>query len=348
MDALEEVGDAGLAGDGAGALDGGLEGEAHLDVGGGELLTGEPRALGEFGLEVVHVVVDLRLDEAGLGLGGEPLGDGPGEERHRGALEAVEDQLEQQGRHRGALGVMHPVAVAQRVGGAVGGFEAAVAMALDEVLEDGAGFGDHQALVADDRGLAERVHGAQLGRGQHGLGVALVMLDLVGEPELLKQPQDPLRAGVVEVVDGEHRRSLCGVRDGTGAAGDENDHMNTPTRPFEPQYYAVIFCSQRTEATPGDGYGEMAERMVALAAAQPGYLGVESARGADGLGITVSYWRSLEDIRAWRAVSEHQAARDQGRRDWYRHYELRIAKVERHYSWDEADGTGDPVPVGER
>jgi heme-degrading monooxygenase HmoA len=124
--------------------------------------------------------------------------------------------------------------------------------------------------------------------------------------------------------------------------------MNTPPRPFEPPYYAVIFCSQRTEATPGDGYGEMAERMAALAAGQPGYLGVESARGGDGLGITVSYWRSLEDIRAWRAVSEHQAARDQGRRDWYRHYELRIAKVERHYSWDEADGMGDPVPVGER
>ena len=117
---------------------------------------------------------------------------------------------------------------------------------------------------------------------------------------------------------------------------------------FQPPYYSVIFCSQRTGASPDDGYGAMAERMAALAAAQPGYLGVESVRGADGLGITVSYWRDLEDIRAWRAVSEHVAARDQGRRDWYRHYELRIARVERHDSWDEADGPADPVPAAQR
>lgn len=110
----------------------------------------------------------------------------------------------------------------------------------------------------------------------------------------------------------------------------------------EPPYYAVIFTSQRTD---GDaGYGETAERMAALASQQPGYLGVESARGADGLGITVSYWRSEADIAAWRRVLEHQAARDQGRAQWYTHYELRVAKVERAYSWDAADGAADPQP----
>lgn len=113
--------------------------------------------------------------------------------------------------------------------------------------------------------------------------------------------------------------------------------------PFQPPYYAVIFCSQRTDARPDDGYGDTADRMVALAAAQPGYLGVESARDSAGLGITVSYWRSIDDIRAWRAVTEHVAARDQGRRDWYRHYELRIARVERHYGWEAADGSADPL-----
>ncbi|MCH7342638.1 antibiotic biosynthesis monooxygenase [Pelomonas sp. CA6] len=110
---------------------------------------------------------------------------------------------------------------------------------------------------------------------------------------------------------------------------------------LKPPYYAVIFCSQRS-AQDAAGYGEMAQRMGALAAQQPGYLGVESARGADGLGITVSYWQSLEAIQAWRRVAEHQAARDQGRRDWYSHYELRVAKVERHYGWDQADGPADP------
>ncbi|MDA7416793.1 antibiotic biosynthesis monooxygenase [Xenophilus arseniciresistens] len=98
---------------------------------------------------------------------------------------------------------------------------------------------------------------------------------------------------------------------------------NTP----EPPYYAVIFTSLRTE---GDhGYGAMAERMVALAAQQSGYLGVESAR--DGLGITVSYWRDLESIRAWKAQSEHLVAQQLGRSDWYADYRIRIARVERDY-----------------
>ena len=92
-------------------------------------------------------------------------------------------------------------------------------------------------------------------------------------------------------------------------------------------YYAVIFTSQRTE---GDqGYGRMADRMVELAANQPGYLGAESARGTDGFGITVSYWKTEEDIAAWKAHAEHRMAQELGRAKWYEHYELRVAKVER-------------------
>ncbi len=97
----------------------------------------------------------------------------------------------------------------------------------------------------------------------------------------------------------------------------------------EPPYYAVIFTNQRT---PGDaGYADMADRMVALAQQQPGFLGVESVRGADGLGITVSYWRSEEAIAAWKANAEHSQARQQGRGDWYAGFQLRVARVERAY-----------------
>lgn len=97
----------------------------------------------------------------------------------------------------------------------------------------------------------------------------------------------------------------------------------------EPPYYAVIFTSIRTE---GDqGYGHMAERMVELAREQPGFLGVESARGADGLGITVSYWTSEEAIRNWKANAEHRIAQATGKARWYAGYELRVAKVERAY-----------------
>lgn len=95
----------------------------------------------------------------------------------------------------------------------------------------------------------------------------------------------------------------------------------------EPPYYAVIFSSQRT---PGEqGYGAMAERMVALAREQPGFLGIESARDAGGLGITVSYWRDEESIAAWKAHAEHLVAQARGKRIWYEAYELRVARVER-------------------
>lgn len=97
----------------------------------------------------------------------------------------------------------------------------------------------------------------------------------------------------------------------------------------EPPYYAVIFSSQRTD---GDrGYDQMAERMFELAAQQPGFLGAESVRGADGFGITVSYWASEEAIVAWKAHAGHQPAQEAGKRIWYADYQLRIAKVERAY-----------------
>ena len=97
----------------------------------------------------------------------------------------------------------------------------------------------------------------------------------------------------------------------------------------EPPYYAVIFSSRRHE---GDqGYDQTAARMVELAAAQPGFLGIESARDAEGFGITVSYWASEEAIAAWKAQAEHRLAQEHGRQRWYAHYELRVARVERAY-----------------
>lgn len=98
----------------------------------------------------------------------------------------------------------------------------------------------------------------------------------------------------------------------------------TPKTP----YYAVVFTSLRT---PGDNeaYGVTAERMVELAADQPGFLGVESARGENGLGITVSYWQDLAAIRHWRQHAEHAIAQRQGKHKWYAAYSLRICLVER-------------------
>ena len=78
-----------------------------------------------------------------------------------------------------------------------------------------------------------------------------------------------------------------------------------------PPYTAVIFTNRRTAADP-EGYDAMGERMEQLAAEQPGYLGIESVRGADGVGITISYWASEDDASAWRAVAEHRVAQQHG------------------------------------
>lgn len=99
---------------------------------------------------------------------------------------------------------------------------------------------------------------------------------------------------------------------------------------LKPPYYAVIFTSRR--AAGEQGYGAMADRMGTLAAAQPGYLGFESTRDADGFGVTISYWESPEAIRGWKDHAEHLIAQQSGVRQWYSHYEVRVARVERAYS----------------
>jgi heme-degrading monooxygenase HmoA len=107
--------------------------------------------------------------------------------------------------------------------------------------------------------------------------------------------------------------------------------MRVPRSPHTPGQIAVIFTSRLT----GDaaGYGEAAAAMAALAATQPGYLGMESARGAEGLGITVSYWADEAAAVAWRHHAEHSLTRDAGRERWYESFSVTVARVERSYAW---------------
>ena len=104
-----------------------------------------------------------------------------------------------------------------------------------------------------------------------------------------------------------------------------------PVRTPAPPYYAVIFTSRRTE---GDqGYGAMARRMEELGSSYDGFLGLESVRGVDGTGITVSYWRDEKAILDWKRDAEHQQAQRGGHETWYEAYEVRIARVERAYGF---------------
>ncbi|WP_461051907.1 antibiotic biosynthesis monooxygenase family protein [Spirosoma arcticum] len=103
----------------------------------------------------------------------------------------------------------------------------------------------------------------------------------------------------------------------------------------QPPYYAVIFTSVRTDVV--EGYGDTATRMVELAHGQPGFLGVESARESSErrtVGITVSYWESIEAIRNWKQHAEHLIAQQTGRDRWYEAYKTRICKVERDYGFE--------------
>ncbi|ADU63601.1 MAG: antibiotic biosynthesis monooxygenase [Pseudodesulfovibrio sp.] len=117
--------------------------------------------------------------------------------------------------------------------------------------------------------------------------------------------------------------------------------MSQPADTPAPPYYAVIFTSTRTDREDdtkddqNDGYAQTASRMVELAQGMAGFLGIESAR--DGLGITVSYWESLEAIRAWRDHPEHAKARRRGREAWYKAFAIRICRVERAHGFDHSE-----------
>lgn len=99
---------------------------------------------------------------------------------------------------------------------------------------------------------------------------------------------------------------------------------------IEPPYYAVIFSSLKTLVD--NGYSEMADSMMELAKKQAGFLGVESARNE--VGITVSYWESIDAIKKWQAHPAHQIAQERGKKDWYKSYAVRICKVESDYFFE--------------
>ena len=107
--------------------------------------------------------------------------------------------------------------------------------------------------------------------------------------------------------------------------------------------YAVIFVSERTEVDAG--YDETDRELVELVRRQPGFAGVESIQQC-GRSITVSYWESLESIRAWKELEAHRQAQQRGRNEWYRSYRIQVCEIQRDYAFDA--GTADcitPAPA---
>lgn len=95
---------------------------------------------------------------------------------------------------------------------------------------------------------------------------------------------------------------------------------------------AVTFLSRLTGRDPA-GYDRASRRMEMLARDQPGFAGIASARGADGMGITRSLWTDEAAALAWRDHPEHAAIRDAGRDRWYEAYEVEVSRVLRRYRW---------------
>jgi heme-degrading monooxygenase HmoA len=109
-------------------------------------------------------------------------------------------------------------------------------------------------------------------------------------------------------------------------------------------YTAVVFVSRR-RGDSGEEYAAVSRRMDELVRAAAGYLGMESVRGAEGVGITVSYWADRASAARWKNVVEHRAAQEAGKDRFYGWYRVRICRVEEEYTFDRG-GASDPGPHG--
>lgn len=107
-----------------------------------------------------------------------------------------------------------------------------------------------------------------------------------------------------------------------------NRSVNTP----RPPYYAAIFTSLRNQVE--EGYEEMNELTFRLVHEQPGFLGAESFRNEQGFGVTIAYFRTVEDIHQWKIQKDHLKAQELGRKKWYDHYKVRICRVEHDYEFN--------------
>lgn len=103
-----------------------------------------------------------------------------------------------------------------------------------------------------------------------------------------------------------------------------------------PPYYAVIFFAQHTGNDP-DEYEEMAENLFKMVEDQPGFLGYEDVAGENNTGMNVSYWKDEESIKAWKKLAYHLTAQKLGKEKWYQWFHIRVAKVERAYSFTRKD-----------
>lgn len=96
--------------------------------------------------------------------------------------------------------------------------------------------------------------------------------------------------------------------------------------------FAVIFSAVLKPEANEEDYGKTIQRMRQLAEQLDGFISMQSVCEGESE-ITVSYWKSLDAIREWKANPEHQVAQVKGRKRWYKNYEVEIVEVTRSYSF---------------
>ena len=107
--------------------------------------------------------------------------------------------------------------------------------------------------------------------------------------------------------------------------------MDFPVTSPKPPYYAVSFSALLT-GEDMEAYSALSNILLEKAQGLEGFIGEEALR-TNERGLTISYWRDLETIKAWMNDADHIAARLVGKEKWYRTFTVRISKVEREYSF---------------
>ena len=88
--------------------------------------------------------------------------------------------------------------------------------------------------------------------------------------------------------------------------------------------YMNVFRSRKRADMDAAAYAADDERMVALAAAQPGFVSYQYFVAPDGETVAISVWESEALACAWGAHSDHMAVRARGQAEYYESYTMYI------------------------
>lgn len=95
--------------------------------------------------------------------------------------------------------------------------------------------------------------------------------------------------------------------------------------------YIVIFKAKMKKTD--EEYYLSAKRMRELAFEKYNCLDFASVCENDNE-ISISYWESEDDIKAWKENKEHLRAQEFGRKKWYESYTVEIVKTLNRKTWE--------------